>query len=613
MRYIGNKDSILPEIRKLLKAKGLTGSRYTLFDAFAGTGAVANHFKSDYNLVVNDLLEWCVVYSRGRILANDAKFIKLGFDPISYLNSSSKTYKGFFYHNYSPGGSVRMYLSQYNAGRADFIRKQIEEWFVDNLISENEKCYLLACLIESLSLVANAAGVYGAFLKHWDKRALKPMQLVRIAAEAQSHNNVEFMSQKLEDIIEDVQCDILYIDPPYTQNQYGTQYHLLQTLVLNDDPEISKITGSRSTAPMRSDWSKDYKAHILFDKIIAKTRAKYIVFSYSTDGMMSKDFIEAVLKRYGKEESYTCRKLLYKRYGNHKAVKKADHSEYLFFVEKREASDISYESPLNYIGSKAKLVRHIRENMPKTHSRFIDIFGGGFNVGINITNKEVIYNDANYFVKDLVESFQKNDTYQYLLYIRKITKRFGLAASNSEGYIKARQYYNSSPVHVRDPRLLYTVLLYGFQQQLRFNSKHEFNNPVGMRWFNDKVLAKMISFSRAIKEGSHTFYSKDYIEMEDDIIKGDFVYMDPPYRLTRGSYNDGKRGFGGWDMLTESQMLDFADRLHGKGILFMLSYVVEHGGECNNIVSSWIEKNGYKIIEISDKNIRRKEILIVNY
>ena len=66
--------------------------------------------------------------------------------------------------------------------------------------------------------------------------------------------------------------------------------------------------------------------------------------------------------------------------------------------------------------------------------------------------------------------------------------------------MKARQYYNSLPLSRKDPRLLYTIILYGYQQQMRFNGNHDFNNPVGMRWFNDKVLEKMISFSRVIKE-----------------------------------------------------------------------------------------------------------------
>ena len=89
--------------------------------------------------------------------------------------------------------------------------------------------------------------------------------------------SVQTFSEKIEDIIEQVDCDILYLDPPYTQNQYGTQYHLLETLILDDHPTISKITGSRPTAPMRSDWSKEYKVNIAFDRILAKTKARYII------------------------------------------------------------------------------------------------------------------------------------------------------------------------------------------------------------------------------------------------------------------------------------------------------------------------------------------------
>jgi adenine-specific DNA-methyltransferase len=130
--------------------------------------------------------------------------------------------------------------------------------------------------------VSNTAGVYGAFLKHWDSRATKPIQFRKVDFSKTPPREVEFLNSKVEDIISEVNCDILYIDPPYTQNQYGTQYHLLETLVLYDSPSISAITGSRSTSPMRSDWSKQYKAHILFDKLLAKTKARYILFSYAT-------------------------------------------------------------------------------------------------------------------------------------------------------------------------------------------------------------------------------------------------------------------------------------------------------------------------------------------
>ena len=321
MRFIGNKEPIVSEIKKLLEEEGLLNNRrkLRLFDAFCGTGAIANSFKDSFDLVVNDMLKWCVIYTKGRITAKSCKFEKLGFDPFEFLNLNNQIRKGFFYNNYSPSGSKRMYFSPENAGRIDYFRYSIGEWKRNNLIDDNEYSYLLASLIESLSFVSNTAGVYGAFLKHWDPRSKKPIIFQRVKSKDSEYFNLEFYNDKIEKIIDKIDCDVLYLDPPYTQNQYGTQYHLLETLVLDDNPSISKITGSRPVSPMKSDWSTMYKAHILFDKVISKTKAKYIIFSYSTDGFMSKSFIEAILKRYGKLRSYKCKKISYDKYTNFKS------------------------------------------------------------------------------------------------------------------------------------------------------------------------------------------------------------------------------------------------------------------------------------------------------
>ena len=614
MRFIGNKELIVTEIKDLLDKKGLLNKNLKLFDAFCGIGAVADSLKDSFDLIINDMITWSVIYTKGRITVNDCKFETLGFDPFEFLNSNSEIEKGFFFENYSPGGSERMYFSSKNAGRIDYFRKKIEKWKNSQLISEYEYAYLLASLIESISYVSNTAGVYGAFLKHWDPRAKKLIIFKRVESNEAKHLNIEFHRSRIEEIIEKIDCDILYLDPPYTQNQYGTQYHLLETLVLNDNPSISPITGSRPTTPMRSDWSKDYKPHILFDRLLSKTKAKYIVFSYSKDGFMSKSFIEASLKRYGKPESYLCKKISYNKYKNFKSRGKKNHFEYLFFIERRDTEKIIYESPLNYIGSKAKMINEIEKNLPQSIESFFDIFGGGFNVGINSNAKQIIYNDINHFVKDLVKSFKLNDTYKYLLYMRRIIKKYDLKEKDSESYIKARNYYNSLPIEKRDPRLLYTIIMYGFNQQIRFNGNHGFNNPVGMRWFNDKVLEKMISFSRVIKEKNIEFNSVDYSDLLSRIDSNSFVYMDPPYRLTTGSYNDGKRGFKGWGVEAEKKMFEFANKLNAKSIRFMISYVIEHKGKTNKRLKEWIEANNYPLIEITKSpSIQRKEILIVNY
>lgn len=617
MRYLGNKESILTEISDLLESQGLLKDGFTFFDAFCGSGSVADYFKSYYDIIINDNLTWSVKYAKGRVCAPTCTFDKLGFDPFEYLNANENTVQGFMYRNYAPTESARMYFTPENAGRIDYFRNQIEDWKNEKLLSEEEYCYLIACLIESVSDVSNTAGVYGAFLKKWDSRATKRIVFSKVDFRPDRYKSIRTYNAKIEDIIEEVECDILYLDPPYTQNQYGTQYHLLETLVLDDNPSISKVTGSRSTAPMRSDWSKEYKANILFDRILAKTKAKYIVLSYNNDGFMSKEYIEAAMKRYGKPETFVCKKIAYKKYQNWKSQNENKHFEYLFFVEKKDIQNVVFECPLNYIGSKAKVVPDILRLQPENYDTFIDAFGGGFNVGINITAKKVIYNDLNYLVANLIRSFREHDTYDYLLYIKRIIKKFGLEKANGPAYLEARSYYNSLPAEKRDPRLLFTIILYGFQQQIRFNSQHDFNNPVGMRWFNDKILEKMISFSRQIKEGNYEFSCQNYKELRNKMTPSSFVYFDPPYNLTTGSYNDGKRGFDGWNKELEAELFSFADDLNQSGVPFMLSYVVEHKGATNQELLDWINKRGYRLIQLGDiigiSGSRRKEVLIVNY
>lgn len=616
MRYLGNKESILDKIRALMEEKNLIGNGYTLCDAFCGSGSVADYFKGDFDLVINDNLNWSVIYTKGRICAPSCTFERLGFDPFEFFNSNDNRLEGFMYNTYSPGGSKRMYFTAENAGRIDYFRATIEEWKEHELINDEEYAYLLACLIESVSDVSNTAGVYGAFLKKWDSRATKPIVFDRVDFNHAQANHVTTFNDKIENVIADIDCDVLYLDPPYTQNQYGTQYHLLETLILDDNPSVSAITGSRPTAPMRSDWSKEYKVNIMFDRVLAKTNARYVIFSYNNDGFMSKDYIEAALKRYGRPETYCFKKISYKKYQNWKSQNQNEHFEYLFFVEMKDKADVVIESPLNYIGSKAKLIPQIKDTLPDNITEFIDIFGGGFNVGINMDCDEIHYNDLNCMVAKLMRSFREIDTYQYLSYVKKLIAKYGLEKGKEEPYYELREYYNSLPKDKRDSRVLYTLILYGYQQQIRFNSKHEFNNPIGVRWFNDKVLEKFISFSRTIKEKDIVFHCEDYCEL-DTVNDDSFVYLDPPYKLTTGSYNDGKRGFKGWDDNLETEMFEYLNGLNERNIRFMLSYVIEHKGKINNNLLDWVDENGYRIVDLGEiigiSGSKRKEVLIINY
>lgn len=612
MRYIGSKTKIVDQIYELIKELKIDKENYTFFDAFSGTGTVGNYFKDRFKIIANDNLYSSYVITQAKINTPDLKFSKLGLDPFELFNDESKREKGFIYNNYSLGGSDRMYFSEDNAARIDYIRIKIEEWFKADKIDTKEYYYLIACLLESVSKVANVAGVYGAYLKKWDPRAIKPMKFIPVEMEKEIGKfDNEVYNEKIEELINDVSGDILYLDPPYTKNQYSVQYHLLETIALYDNPEIRGITGARDTSNLTSDFSKSGNVHVEFEKIIARANFKHIILSYSSDGIMSKEFIESVLKRHGKADTLVFKKIEYRRYLNSRA-KDTEHYEYLFYVEKKD--DVNYASPLNYIGGKADMVEFFKKYAPKDIERFVDIFGGGFNVGINFNCEQLIYNDCNFKVKELLETFKNENTAEIYKYIEKMIKKYKLEHGEKEPYLKIRELYNNTPIDKRDPKLLYLLVLYGFQQQIRFNSSYDYNNPVGQAGFNDKLAEKLISYCRNLKEKNVSFYSRNFIEMDEFINKNSFVYVDPPYLITLGSYNDGKRGFNGWTEKDEIDLLSFLEKLNKKGVKFMLSNVLEHKNKKNDLLISWINKNNFKIIEYDGKARKnRNEIIVINY
>lgn len=616
MRYIGNKNKLLGYIEKLICDKNLKQENYTFCDAFSGTATVGNYLKDTFKIIANDNLYTAYVMSQAKLNTPDLKFEKLGKDPFELFNDESKELKGFIYNNFSLGGSERKYFSDRNAARIDYIRSKIEKWYSEEKINKGEYYYLIACLIESASKVANVAGVYGSYLKNWDPRAIKPMKFIHVEQLKQdARYENEVYNKKIEELINDISGDILYLDPPYTKNQYAVQYHLLETIALYDNPEIKGKTGGRDNSSKISKFSKPGEVHIEFEKIIAKANFRHIILSYSSDGIMSKEYIESVMKRYGKAETFEFRKFTYRKYLNSKSEKNEKHSEYLFYIEKKEnIKEITYTSPLNYIGGKADMIDFLKENAPQKIERLVDLFGGGFNVGVNFDADQIIYNDCNFKVKELLEMLRNVETLDLYKYIVSMIKKYKLEKGKKETYLEIRELYNNQPKENRDPRLLYLLILFGYQQQIRFNSSYNYNNPVGQAGFNDKILEKLISFCRILKEKNVVFFSKDFNDVWEHINDNTFLYLDPPYLITLGSYNDGKRGFNGWTEKDEKNLLEFLSAVNKKGIKFMLSNVLEHKGCTNNLLIDWINENGFRIVEYKGKTRKnRKEVIIMNY
>ena len=131
------------------------------------------------------------------------------------------------------------------------------------------------------------------------------------------------------------------------------------------------------------------------------------------------------------------------------------------------------------------------------------------------------------------------------------------------------------------------------------------------------MLEKLTSYSNRTKSINIVFKSMDYKSFENEISKDDFVYCDPPYLISCGAYNDGKRGFNGWDENQEQELLDFLDRLNKKEIKFMLSNMKNRNEKINSKLTEWIKNNNYKLIvnnQITKRNRQdRQEIIIINY
>lgn len=613
MRYIGNKSKVLNEIDRLINKKGLNKKGLTFFDAFTGTATVAHHYKNIYHLLANDNLYFSYIIAEAKLNSKATMFEKLGFNPFEYFNNvDTSNCIGFIAKNFAPVLSDRMYFSDENARFIDFIRQTINDWYMTDKITENEKYFLIASLIESVSKVANVAGVYGSFLKTWDPRAVKRMVYLPINTEPYVDDLAEIYNDDILNVIKKVKGDILYLDPPYTKNQYSIQYHLLETIALYDNPILKGKTGARDMHMYTSDFSREGNVHIAFEELIANANFKHIILSYSSDGIMSKEYIESILKRYGKKETYEFIKFSYRQYKNSKAEDRDNHCEYLFYIEKDFKP--KYASPLNFIGGKHDMIDFLNKFMPKKIDTFYDLFAGGFNVGINVEADKVVYNDINFKVRELLEYITNANMKDFYKYISSTITKFGLKNGEKESYMKLRDKYNNTTIDKRDCRDLFLLIMFGFQQQIRFNSKLDYNNPVGQAGFNDKILDKLISFSRITKEKKIFYYSEDYERFLDYITKDDFVYIDPPYLITLGSYNDGKRGFNGWNEKEELRLLRFLDCLNKRHIKFMLSNVLTHKDKTNTILKEWVKNNNFTTIQYEGKaRGNRAEIIVLNY
>lgn len=673
MRFIGSKINLLEDIEGFINLNIPNYENLIFCDIFSGSTAVGRYFKKDYEILSNDNMYFSYVLQKATIELNkipEFKELKKelninSLDAIlNYLENEStnklqeeysiQDNELFIMNNFTPiGDCERMYFTPEIGKRIDLIRIIIEKWFKNNIINEKEYFYLLAILVETAPFYANISGVYGAYLKHWDKRALKPFKLAELNICNNKKNNKSY-NKDVHEIIREIKGHMLYLDPPYNQRQYVPNYHVLETIACYDYPEIKGVTGMRDYSHQVSKFCRKREVYAALEDVIANANFNYIIMSYSTDGILSENEIEEIFKKYGNPETFKKNRIKYRKYKSKHKQKSKDLKELLFFIEKKpmnknhpikkikseKQTTLNIETnnkplkrnkkdflkcPFNYIGGKHKIMPQIYKNFPKDISTFVDLFGGGFNVGINITADKIIYNDQ---ITHLVELFKYLDTHNYsdvINYIKHQIEAYDIKKDEKEGFLKFRDYYNQNH---NNPLDLYILIAFSFNYQIRFNNSGEYNCPHGTNrsHFSKNMENRLELFMNEMHNKNISYYNEYFTDLDiiNKIDDKSLVYCDPPYLITTGSYNDGNRGFKNWTKKEEENLLNLLDEINANGYKFALSNVLRQGDKSNELLINWIEKNNYKVITINSdysnsnyhkeqKNKKSEEILVINY
>ena len=613
MRFLGNKTRMLENINAVIEQNNITGK--TFCDLFSGSGSVGDYFKEKYNIISNDFLYCLSIISKAKLENKTTPNFNLfkkqfNIDPFSYFNNKSYNADSqyFIANNYSPKGN-RQYFTEENAIKIDGIRIEIEELYKEFIIDTKERNFLIASLLESTMGVSNTSGTYEAYLKKWDKRAFKPFVLEPISInETNTINLNKIYNLDSNELIRKISGNILYLDPPYTITDYSSAYHLLESIAKYDYPNIGGITGRRKEINAKSKYTRKEQALINLEDLFRQAQFEHIIMSYSTQGLISIDEITKLASKFAKNHNVKVYEFPYKEYKNIRSSQKGEnHKEIIIYFEKDNAI---IKSPLNYTGSKYSIYNEILKIMPKHISSFIDIMGGAFNVGANVVAEQVIYNEFLPHTYNIIELLLNVDKQTIISNVENIIKKFDLKKADKESYLKLRDDYNKT----KDIYKLFVLHMYCFQNQMRFNLKLEFNSPVGNCSYNETLIERINLFvpkTTDYKLYNLSYENINYLEYD----KNSVFYFDPPYFITSATYNDGKRGFVGWNADEETKLLDYITNLHLNGYKFILSNVLYHNDTQNNLLVEWIKTHNFfvkNIDNVGSKN-SRDEVLISNF
>lgn len=355
-RYIGSKDKLSDII--IAEIKEVNPNAKHIIDLMAGTGLFSLALReSGFSVSAVDVMTYSYHHLHLHLLMSkppefkninkiegidNQKYYSL-FDSnnyekiLAYLNNILPIQE-YFYKEFSPEGvpsntlRPRKYFTAQNASQIDAIRKSLKYWKEKNIINDLEHSLLIHDLIMATNDVANIAGTYGHYLSKFTKRAEVKIKLTPSSfSNAGSINNHKIYRGYAEEISTCLEADVCYIDPPYIKRQYAANYHILETIAREDNPEATGDSGLRPWRDQYSNFCSKVKIRDSFDQILTNVKCKDFLISYSEDGLIPIDNLIEFLSKYGEVKK---KNIKYKRFKSNNSQKGSTLNEYLIHIKK---------------------------------------------------------------------------------------------------------------------------------------------------------------------------------------------------------------------------------------------------------------------------------------
>lgn len=326
-RYIGSKSKLMAWINNILLTECL--DCHSFFDVFAGTGIVSQSMLAHYNkLIMNDFLFSNHVIYHGFLSQQPFNFNKLILLKNNFNQASDISKENYFSDNFGD-----KFFSLNDAKKIGWIREEIEQLFLANKINQKEYYILLTSLIYSLDRVSNTVGHYEAYIKG---KTIANRFVFDLIQPIISDKDIQIYREDANVLAPNIDADIAFIDPPYNSRQYSRFYHVLETLIKWDKPELFGIAMKPKEENM-SNYCRS-SAPQAFDDLIQNLNTKYIAVTYnntytskssSSQNKISLAQITEILQRKGQTKVFETSHQFF----NTGKTDFNDHKEFLFITQ----------------------------------------------------------------------------------------------------------------------------------------------------------------------------------------------------------------------------------------------------------------------------------------